>query len=62
LIVGRIEHEGAHLVSLTEQIDTGSSTGRMVFHVMGALAQFERDLIRERTIAGLEAAEAAPRR
>ena len=58
-IVERIEREGAHLVSLTEQIDTGSSAGRMVFHVMGALAQFERDLIRERTLAGLEAAKAA---
>lgn len=60
-IVERIERAGAHLVSLTEQIDTGSSAGRMVFHVMGALAQFERDLIRERTKAGLEAARAAGR-
>lgn len=60
-IVEKIEREGAHLVSLTEQIDTGSSAGRMVFHVMGALAQFERDLIRERTKAGLEAARAAGR-
>ena len=58
-IVERIEQVGAHLVSLTEQIDTSSSAGRMVFHVMGALAQFERDLIRERTKAGLEAAKAA---
>jgi len=61
-IVERIEAEGAHLVSLTEQIDTSSSAGRMVFHVMGALAQFERDLIRERTKAGLEAAKAAGQR
>lgn len=61
-IVERIEQEGAHLVSLTEQIDTSSSAGRMVFHVMGALAQFERDLIRERTKAGLEAAKAAGQR
>lgn len=58
-IVERIEQEGAHLVSLTEAIDTSSSAGRMVFHVMGALAQFERDLIRERTKAGLVAAKAA---
>ena len=57
--VERIEQAGAHLVSLTEQIDTSSSAGRMVFHVMGALAQFERDLIRERTKAGLEAAKAS---
>lgn len=61
-IVERIEATGAHLVSLTEQIDTSSSAGRMVFHVMGALAQFERDLIRERTKAGLEAAKAAGQR
>lgn len=61
-IVERIEQEGAHLVSLTEQIDTSSSAGRMVFHVMAALAQFERDLIRERTKAGLEAAKAAGKR
>lgn len=60
-IVEKIERQGAHLISLTEQIDTGSSAGRMVFHVMGALAQFERDLIRERTKAGLEAARAAGR-
>jgi DNA invertase Pin-like site-specific DNA recombinase len=61
-IVQQIEAKGAHLVSITEQIDTGSSAGRMVFHVMGALAQFERDLIRERTKAGLDAAKAAGQR
>lgn len=57
-IVTKIESKGAHLVSLTEQIDTSTSSGRMVFHVMGALAQFERDLISERTKAGLQAARA----
>ena len=61
-IVERIEAKGAHLASLTEQIDTSSSAGRMVFHVMGALAQFERDLIRERTRAGITAARAAGKR
>lgn len=61
-IVERIEDRGAHLASLTEQIDTSSSAGRMVFHVMGALAQFERDLIRERTRAGITAARAEGRR
>lgn len=55
-IVAEIEAKGGHLASLTEQIDTTSSAGRMVFHVMGALAQFERDLIRERTVAGMAAA------
>lgn len=61
-IVERIEARGAHLRSLTEDIDTSSSAGRLVFHVMGAMAQFERDLIRERTKAGLEAARRAGRK
>src|SRR3954465_2219798 len=44
--------------SLQEQIDTTTSGGKLVFHVFGALAEFERDLIRERTHAGLAAARA----
>jgi DNA invertase Pin-like site-specific DNA recombinase len=48
--------------SLQEQIDTTTSGGKLVFHVFGALAEFERDLIRERTSAGLEAARARGRR
>ena len=47
--------------SLTEQIDTTSPSGKLVFHVFGALAEFERDLIRERTQAGLGAARARGR-
>ncbi|MDJ0358419.1 recombinase family protein [Paenarthrobacter sp. PH39-S1] len=47
--------------SLQETIDTTSSGGRLVFHVFGALAEFERDLIRERTNAGLAAARARGR-
>src|SRR5512147_2274492 len=42
--------------SITENIDTTTSGGKLVFHVFGALAEFERDLIRERTQAGLAAA------
>jgi DNA invertase Pin-like site-specific DNA recombinase len=42
--------------SLTDNIDTTTASGRMFFHMLGALAQFERDLIRERTNAGLKAA------
>jgi DNA invertase Pin-like site-specific DNA recombinase len=42
--------------SLTEQIDTTTSGGKLVFHIFGALAEFERDIIRERTNAGLAAA------
>jgi DNA invertase Pin-like site-specific DNA recombinase len=48
--------------SLTEQIDTTTSAGKLIFHVFGALAEFERDLIRERTQAGLLAARARGRR
>lgn len=47
--------------SLTEQIDTTTSGGKLVFHIFGALAEFERELIRERTRAGLAAARARGR-
>lgn len=48
--------------SLTEQIDTTTSGGKLIFHIFGALAEFERDIIRERTQAGLAAARARGRR
>jgi len=47
---------GAGFRSLTEGIDTTTPSGRLMFSLLGALAEFERDLIRERTMAGLEAA------
>jgi len=47
--------------SLQESIDTTTATGRLIFHIFGALAEFERDLIRERTHAGLAAARARGR-
>jgi len=47
--------------SLTEGIDTTTPAGRLIFHVFGALAEFERELIRERTTAGLAAARARGR-
>ena len=50
-----------HFRSLQEQLDTGTSGGELVFHVFGALGEFERDLIRERTMAGLAAARARGR-
>jgi DNA invertase Pin-like site-specific DNA recombinase len=56
-IVGRIEAKGAGLRSLTEEINTTSSGGRLVFHIFAALAEFERGLIVERTQAGLQAAK-----
>jgi len=43
--------------SLTDGIDTTTTGGKLVFHIMGALAEFERDLIKERTKAGMEAAK-----
>ena len=54
--------EGVGLKSLKEAIDTDSPTGQLVFHIFGALAEFERALIRERTQAGLQAAHARGRR
>jgi DNA invertase Pin-like site-specific DNA recombinase len=48
--------------SVTENIDTTSSGGKLVFHIFGALAEFERDIIRERTQAGLRAARARGRK
>jgi DNA invertase Pin-like site-specific DNA recombinase len=60
--VRALESRGVGLRSLTEQIDTTTPGGRLIFHVFGALGQFERDLIRERTRAGLKAAEARGRR
>jgi DNA invertase Pin-like site-specific DNA recombinase len=48
--------------SITENIDTTTSGGKLVFHIFGALAEFERDIIRERTQAGLQAARARGKR
>ena len=55
--VAQIEGAGAQLRSLTDGIDTSTTGGRLVFHIMGALADFERALIVERTQAGLQAAK-----
>ena len=56
-----LDKRGIGLKSLKEALDTTSSGGRLVFHMFGALAEFERDLIRERTRAGLTAARARGR-
>jgi DNA invertase Pin-like site-specific DNA recombinase len=61
-LVEQFESAGVGLRSLQEQIDTSSSGGRLVFHVFGALAEFERNLVRERTQAGLAAARARGRK
>jgi DNA invertase Pin-like site-specific DNA recombinase len=54
--IRQLAERGVGFRSLREQIDTTTSGGKLVFHVFGALAEFERDLIRERTHAGLAAA------
>jgi len=56
-----LQERGIEFISLTEQIDTTTPGGKLIFHLMGALAEFERDLIRERTNAGLAAARARGR-
>lgn len=61
-MVGALDARGVGFRSLTEAIDTTTSGGRLIFHVFGALGQFERDLIRERTKAGLTAAAARGRK
>ena len=52
---------GIELRSLKENIDTTTSTGKLMFHIIGAMAEFERDVISERTQAGLDAARARGR-
>lgn len=54
--VEELESRGVGFRSITEAIDTTTSGGRLVFHIFGALAEFERSIIRERTKAGIEAA------
>lgn len=61
-IVSKLEKQGIGFRSLQESIDTTTSGGRLIFHVFGALAEFERSLIRERTYAGLAAARARGRK
>ena len=51
-ILERVEKSGASIRSLTEPIDTGSAAGRLMLQILGAMAEFERSLIRERSIAG----------
>ncbi|SFG77966.1 Resolvase, N terminal domain [Methylobacterium gossipiicola] len=60
--VRRLEAKCTGFRSLTEDVDTTTPGVMLVFHLFGALAQFERDLIRERTSAGLRAAEARGRK
>jgi DNA invertase Pin-like site-specific DNA recombinase len=55
-MVGEFEQRGIHFKSLTDNIDTTTTAGRFFFHIMASLAQMERELLVERTRAGLDAA------
>jgi DNA invertase Pin-like site-specific DNA recombinase len=59
--VTTLKNRGVAFKSLTENIDTATATGNLVFQIFGALAEFERNLITERTVAGLVAARARGR-
>jgi DNA invertase Pin-like site-specific DNA recombinase len=60
-LLNALKHMEVEFVSLTEKIDTTTAGGKLIFHMTGAFAEFERDLIRERTRAGLAAARARGR-
>ena len=60
--VTELQDKGIGFKSLTESIDTTTSGGKLIFHIFGALAEFEREIIRERTQAGLQSARARGRR
>src|SRR5947209_1703843 len=59
--ISKLDSRKIGFKSLTENIDTTTSGGKLIFHIFGALAEFERNLIRERTNAGLQAARARGR-
>jgi len=61
-LVSTLEEKGIQLSSLTESIDTSTSSGKLFFHIFGAIAEFEKNLIIDRTRAGLAAARARGRK
>ncbi len=61
-LIHELNERGVGFRSLTEAIDTTSAGGKLVFHIFGALAEFEHSLIRERTLAGLASARARGRK
>ena len=61
-VVEQLHKRGCGFKSLTEAIDTTTAGGRLIFHIFGALAEFERSIVRERTLAGLEAARTRGRK
>jgi DNA invertase Pin-like site-specific DNA recombinase len=61
-VVEDLNAQGIGFASLTESIDTTTSNGKLIFHIFCSLAEFERNIIRERTLAGLAAARARGRK
>ena len=61
-VIEQLHKRSCGFRSLTEAIDTTTAGGRLIFHIFGALAEFERSIIRERTMAGLEAARSRGRK
>jgi DNA invertase Pin-like site-specific DNA recombinase len=61
-LVSSFREKGVEFVSLKDGIDTGTATGRFTFNIFASLAEFEREIIRERTMAGLEAARSRGRK
>jgi DNA invertase Pin-like site-specific DNA recombinase len=57
-LINKLSQEGVHFKSITDQVDTSTPSGRFFFHIMASLAQMERELLAERTKAGLAAAKA----
>ncbi|TDN37230.1 recombinase family protein [Hymenobacter sp. UV11] len=60
-LVGNFQAQGVHFISLQDHLDTTTAQGRLMFNLFASLAEFERDIIRERTNAGLTAARARGR-
>ncbi len=61
-VLNMLDERGVYFKSIQESLDTSTPGGKLIFHVFGALAEFERDIIRERTMAGLAAARARGRK
>ena len=62
LLLERVDRAGASFQSLTEAVDTSTAAGRMLMQMLGTFSEFERSMLRERTLAGLKSARAAGRR
>jgi DNA invertase Pin-like site-specific DNA recombinase len=61
-IAGEFEKKGVGLISINDPVNTTTASGRLIFNIFASLAEFEKDLIRERTKSGLEAARARGRK